>query len=121
MPFLVYENDPLVRNDICETLALEFEGEPIAVAETIENLRGLALSLTPPAVAVLALPPDVVTGALGQLDQLAQGIKVVVIGEAPSISDEEASHPFLYLNRPFSSSGLTASIKSALATIHTFG
>ena len=77
MPFLIYERDPFVRNDIYETLEAEFADQTIVIVESFEGLQDMAISLAAPTVAVLALSGETIEKALSQIEQVLTGVKCV--------------------------------------------
>ena len=113
MPFLVFEPDALVRNDICETLAAEFQGDLIAIADTLDAIRDLAGTVTSPLVAVLSLPGDATQKFLEQFDNLAASNLFIVIGDDASELGQLRDR-IVFLQRPFSSTTLVGSIRAAL-------
>lgn len=113
MSFIVYEEDPFVRADICETLVDAFQGTSIVVAETVDGLRDLAITLTEPFVGVVSLPAG--QAIEPYIDALSKGIagQMVVIGDIP----QQVAERMAYVPRPFSSDALVAAVRSALGDL----
>lgn len=114
VPFIVFEQDPFVRADICEALLEEFSDQTVALAETIEGVAETYFGLAAPVVAILSLSSDLVQTHLDQLSRMMPDVSFVVIGDAAPESSESGA-AFFYLPRPFSSDSLIAIVKSATA------
>ena len=116
MPFLIYEKDPFVRNDIYETLEAEFADQTIVIVETFDGLQDMAMTLAAPTVAVLAVSGEAVERALAQLEQVLTSIKCVIIGDDP-VDHALREEKIVFLQRPFSSGTLVESVRSALSRL----
>ena len=116
MSFLVFEQDPLVRKDICETLEAEFAGQTIVIVETLAGLEDMALALSGPTVAVLAKPSGIAEISLGKINNMSPGIRCVIIGDRPA-GDDRTDDGCVYLQRPFSSGSLIGSVRVAMSDL----
>ena len=116
MPFLIYEPDPFVRADICETVALEFQGQAVAIAESIENIGEVASSLGYPLVAILSAPTIDIAVATQKLQAGLNEVKTVVIG-ADNVDRSTLPDGVSFLARPFSTEGLLTSIRNAFSDL----
>ena len=114
MPFLVFEQDPLVRADICETLAEEFADQLIAGFENIKSAWADAVLSDDSYVVVLSGPAAVVMSALEAVGKALPRAKFLIIGDDES-AEERADLRYTYLQRPFSSTTLLASIRTVLS------
>lgn len=114
MSFIVLEQDPFVRADICETLAEAFSGQSVAVAESMDGITDLAFGWSGPFVAVLSMSSDLEERALGQLKDTMPNASFVVI--ADTVPDEVLNGTgFVYLPRPFSSDSLISAVRTAIS------
>ncbi len=116
MPFLVYEPDPFIRADICEIVALEFQGQAVAIAESIESIGEMASGLGGPLIAILSVPASVVPTATRALQTGLKEVKTVIIG-ADNIDLSAIPEGVSFLQRPFSTESLLISIRNAFSDL----
>ena len=114
MLIAVYEQDPLVRSDISETLAGEFPQSQVveigAMDEFVKTLAGPAA----PVVAVISIDEsfrDFSSISKGR-DVPATGF-VFIADDDTDVTGLSLRHTFV--SRPFSSSGLISAIRTALS------
>lgn len=117
MSFLVYEQDPFVCSDICETLASDFPGQSVVVIENFDALvEYFALGADQP-LFLLSL-----SGAeISQIDKnhpglLRQDRAVIIAHEKPSDESGLSSTPFL--QKPFNTDRLVAVIRDGFFGQH---
>lgn len=117
MYYLVYEQDPFVRADICEALSAEFEGQEVAEYETLvafeEGLTAHSHRLSQLSV-IFVISTDESEEEL----QCLAGIPTV--GRLVIVTDEEQNdipenRDAIYLSKPFSAHGLIAAIRDGLS------
>lgn len=113
MPFLVFEQDPLVRADICETLAEEFADQVIAGFETIKSAWMDTILADDRCVVILSGPAASVMSGLEAVGKALPKAKFLVIGD-DEVTAEQNKNRYAYLQKPFSSITLLASIKTVL-------
>lgn len=113
MPFLIFENDPFVRSDICEALAEEFAGHLIAGYENVQAAWSETVSAEDCYVVILSLPSAALTSAKELVSAALPKAKLLVIGDDESVVAEHGGN-YAYLQKPFSSLTLLASVRTLL-------
>ncbi|KIN65827.1 hypothetical protein Z945_874 [Sulfitobacter noctilucae] len=112
MPFLVYEPDHFVRADICETIAMTFQGQAIAIADDFESLAETANVLGGPLIAVLSVPSDKMPEASKALQSGSKDVKTIFISDGTT-GESKTQSDVSFLIRPFSSESLLSLIRNA--------
>tara|TARA_R110002074_G_scaffold109824_2_gene236682 strand:- start:1045 stop:1407 length:363 start_codon:yes stop_codon:yes gene_type:complete len=114
MRFLVYEKDPLVRDDILETLKDAFSG----VVHLIEDLRDLGRCnerYRTPAVVILSVSDQNTFEKNAHALLLPARAGVVKICDDPPI-EAEARATTHFVPRPFNTCALVSAVKNALSS-----
>lgn len=117
MCYLVYEQDPFVRADICEALSTEFAGKDVVGYETLEGLKeGLSVHLDRLSECSVVFATSVTDAKaeyawLGTLPLV--GRLVVVTDDMPE--EQPWGQEAVYLLKPFSAQGLIATIRGGLS------
>ncbi len=114
MPFLVFEPDPIVRADICETLMAEFADQIVIVAETAQSFQGLVAGLADPVVAVLSMSKEEGMAAVAELSAMTRDTRIVLIGDGLA-TDAAPAMASAYLQKPFTTKILVDAIKTAFS------
>lgn len=118
MSFLVCEPDPLVREDISETLSYAFGGLVVTAVETLEDAANAVRGLTGPIVAVLSISGEASDALLDWVFQNRSKAKVVLVSNnAPDSA--EATMYSAFVQRPFTADVLMAAVRTALSDQHS--
>ena len=114
MRFLVYEQDPLVRTDIIETLKDAFCG----VIHMIEDLRDFARCIeqqVTPSVVILSVSGQDALDSSSETLSFAERTGLVIICD--DIPAENGNRPAAqFVPRPFNSTTLVSAVRNALSS-----
>lgn len=114
MQFLVYEQDPLVRDDILETLKEAFSG----VIHLIEDLRDFGCcneQQNTPSVVILSVSgQDVLKERCDTFSLPSRAGVVIICDDLPA--ETETCVPAQFVPRPFNSRTLISAIRTALSS-----
>lgn len=111
MPFIVVEEDPFVRADICEALAEEFPVEDVAVFENADQLLAQNKSFGGDSILIFSTDRS---GGLPSMPEPFSDMRTVFIVDHTDLL-VPAPDRKTYLQRPFSSATLVAAIR----TVHS--
>ncbi|WP_156874825.1 hypothetical protein [Sulfitobacter alexandrii] len=113
MVYLIYEQDPFVRADICEALSAEFPDKTIVETESLESLeKGLSdfsHRLADVNVVFVTSTDNAVEDSRFIAEMPPIGRLVLVADER--IVDTQANPNPVYISKPFSTHGLMAAIR----------
>ncbi|MFD2741520.1 hypothetical protein ACFSUD_18285 [Sulfitobacter aestuarii] len=116
MTFVVVEEDPFIRSDICEILQRGFPECRVSTLSLLTDLPDVAPKARSPLVAVVSTDRCDVTSALEALGDIGRSWALVLIGDFPAALNLPERRCSL-VSRPFSSDTLLAAVKGAFSGV----
>jgi len=114
MLVIVYEKDPLVQQDIVETLTAEIPSAVVRSTDREQDLRQWIKQSKDRCLVVISVPMKSDPSVIADLAGAAGTVGSVVIGNAPRGALNLPSHSY-YIQRPFSSEWLVKGVKTVLS------
>ena len=116
MIFLVYEQDPFVCTDICESLLAAFPEREVLAVQTLDALQDRVARNNDPKTVIMALSSEEMAVAKQIASSICDATRFVIVAAERPVLYDNLDHAS-FVQKPFSSQGLISVIRDGFVDL----